>query len=346
MKEGMTVSSPQTPDSGKRPASDKKKSRLGTFARALLYGGKGWKQFFVYMAAWFAIWPATGALFFPRAETVLAEQGMNPKIAAELAPGKKIYVRTDNMLGKAHALLDLGPLGAPLTWYNALRKGSEGGHARSGANGPNAAGICEVYMHTSEYRNVPPEQYQQALLHEIRHCSSDNMHLLTGYVLDTVQAEGDAEARAAQALAREKHRPEMVREALMERARNGSPGDWRHDSALVLDAIFNGRALPANADINAANREAAATYEQITHSVIITKLDAEGRRALGQGVCDEAEFKPACHYDPAAQGMSPLALRRAELFRDAMRESIKLTVTPGDASKAGKPATSKKTPSA
>ncbi|MEZ0223269.1 MAG: hypothetical protein ACAH83_01855 [Alphaproteobacteria bacterium] len=302
------------------------KRRAKSLARTVLLGGGGMKKMAVYFAAWLTVWPLVGAAIFPRAEQVLKEQGLDPKIASELAPGKRIYVRTDNLLGKAHALLDLGPWGIPVVWYKAIRRGSEGGHANSGALGLNTFGLCEIYLHASEYKSPAPEDFQYPLLHEIRHCSNDNVRLLTAHLRSTVVAEGDADYHAIDTLARERKQPELRQKFMNQIAMRKSTTDALHDDALYVDAMFNSKAPPARAEIAAANVAASVTYKNIRDRELLFRVQDMTKGTNLPDICKQGEEEKAiCAYDPASENLSPLALRRAQLYTDAMRGVVAAT---------------------
>lgn len=310
------------------PAPARLKNAARWLADALLLGG-GWKKSAVYFATWLALWPGLGMVFAPRAEKVLAEEGLRPELVQELAPGKRVYILSDNAWGKAHALLQWGPAGLPASYYEVVRRGAEAANAFSSILSLNAVGFCAVYVHASELRREPPREMQHVLLHEIRHCSDDNVRLLKGRLLDTLDAEGEAEYRAIATLAREKKSDALRRQLFSEEVIGGADtpdnpnSDAKHDVALYLDAAFNGRAIPSADEIVAANRAASKTYGILMKGALMKEWT---RIETAEGVstaCGQPENRAACAYDLAAQHLSPLALRRAELYRDAARDMMR-----------------------
>jgi hypothetical protein len=314
--------------SAKEPADQKAQKPLWKrAARALLLPWSA-KQIGVYLAAWFVAWPLLGAAIFPRAEKAVEEQGLDPKIVQELAPGKNVYIRTDDALGKAHTMLDRGPLALPLVlWQNIYS--NEGGHSRNGFLTSNDIGVCMVYLRASDYKNAPREHYQRALLHEIRHCSNDNVNLMRYGVFDTVAAEGDADAKGLTVLARETKNPELKQQFLGLLAIDGSPADQAHNTALYLDAVFNNRAIPSNEAIAAANAEAETQRGSIiARTTAHSMSDAVVRQGFPALRETSEAFKKDCNFDIAAAHLSPLGQRRAELMAEGYRRELHFSFDP------------------
>lgn len=238
------------------------------------------KKTFVFALAWGVLQPAA-VMLFPRAETVLKEEGLDPALAQELAPGKKVYVRSDNFWGKTHALFDCGPYLAPLVYFQRLSSGSE---SSAFATPPFLFGrsdVRSIYMKSSAAQVeetealremihnlsrgklelselVSPEEYRQmVLLHEIRHCSDENQALK-----DEIEKEGDSDYHAIKTLAREKNKPGLQDAFLLAAAARDSL-DPDHNTALYLDALFREAALPSAGALNAANMAAGGTNTKV-----------------------------------------------------------------------------------
>lgn len=217
------------------------------------------KSLAAYLTTWYLLWPA-GMVFFPRAEDVLKKEGLRPEIVQELAPGKRVYIRTDNFWGKAHALLDRGFVGIPFAYRGSVHNDDTGAFAQISLISLNTVGLCEVYFKASKYKKMPAEYGLKTLLHEIRHCSEDNAKLLDYRWSNNVKVEGDADYHAINILAREKKQPELREYFLREKAWGIVEDERLHDTALYLDAQFNNRAVPSKNEIDQANQAAHSLY--------------------------------------------------------------------------------------
>lgn len=211
----------------------------------------GWANILTYVAA------ALGTYAFPRAETVLKREGLDPEIAQQLAPGMRIYVREDNLLGKAHAMLDDGLLGIYLQAKNYVLNDGVGGYAIKGRIYDSS--VCRIYLKRDRaFRPVnqegyegyianpmqPQEAWRHTILHEIRHCGQ-NFSQMTG----ELTIEGDADYQAAEAQVRSTGDAGLRQRVLDNRALGMS-----HDTALYLDAKFRGVAPPSEEDIQRERR--------------------------------------------------------------------------------------------
>lgn len=244
----------------------------------------------------------TATLFlFPTAETVLKKEGLDQKLAQELAPHKKIHVRKDDFWGKLHATFDQGILLASLYKEAHLTDGHGTANAR-----PKISKIfkdaCAIYI-TKEARRQestyidPNAFYQYALLHEIAHCGDDNQKHT-----NPVLREADADYTAMTALSKPFDQNMKTRlfynHVLQEHPRS-------HDTVLYLDAWFNGTATPAAKDVDQALLETATAWRALH----------DGRAAIYWQTCHE---KPeVCDYNPDTSGFSPLGQRRIALFKEA-----------------------------
>jgi hypothetical protein len=232
------------------------------------------------------------------------------------------------MIGKIHTALDGGPWGLPFQFLRRLRTGTEGGHTRSGWLSLQPLGLCEIYLHAADYKGAKKD-YQEALLHEIRHCSNANSGLLKfGGIWDSVAAEGDADHLALKTLERETGDKAYTQKYIDQRAVYGSPtSDPVHDNSLYLDAAFNGRALPTSAEMDAANAEAATFYPSLrSREAAVSLAEAEKKAGMSGTVC-EFGSQEECKYDITKQNLSPLALRRAELYQHGLKRMINITIT-------------------
>ncbi len=207
-----------------------------------------WSPALTYVAA------ALATYAFPRAEDVLKREGLAPEIAQQLAPGMRIYVREDNFLGRAHAMLDSGLFGIFRQQRNLISNDSVGGYAMRGTFHDRS--VCRVYLKrdvilrtVDEERYVANplsarEQWQQIVLHELRHCGQ-NFNGSAG----ELTIEGDADYRSTEALVQATGDASLRQRVLDNRALGMS-----HDTALYLDAKFRGVTPPTEADIQRERR--------------------------------------------------------------------------------------------
>lgn len=234
---------------------------------------------------------------FPKAEDALIAQGLNPKIAEEIAPGEKIRVES----GLAAAAL--GPLyiSTPAIAAVNLLMSYKSTNAFTFPTRfkVNMSGNCSVNMNVydsvtpledissatdipvKDIKNTPlskKEMRGAVLLHEMRHCSKDN----TG---SDFEIEGDADYHAVTILAREFKNPEIIRFVFNERAAH-IPDTDSHDISLYLDAKLKGEKPPSEAQIKEANL-AAQEF-----------IGAKGKRL---------------------SSLPPLARKRVEFYREAQK---------------------------
>ncbi len=323
-------------------------------ARAIFWPGSK-KQWAIFLTTVLVLQPLAGMLF-PTAKDVLKEEGMNPALAEELAPGKNIHIRKDNFFGKLHAVFDRTSLIVmpPIHYYRNIRQDSNiGGYAVNGTMpisalnfvhvAYNAADLCNVYIKTDS-REV---EYQKATA-EIN-ISSDGQPDITislktkppissGKIYhrykilheishcakqnkemsDPIYKEADADYRAIRTLAQEKNDPTLVQNFIDYKALD--PGDTDHDVVLYLDAKFNNRAVPSAEEMIEANDLAA---------VRIKKLN---EKADFKDACTVAWFaenaEDLCH-DKKLYPLPPLAQRRVDLHMQARSKYVSVTTKIG-----------------
>jgi hypothetical protein len=183
---------------------------------------------------------------FPRVETELKKNGLDPKLAAAYTPGREVRVLTDSPEGKAAALALLGP---------AIKKKQ---------TDPNIAGftqyslseafpsVCVIYYKKNEpSRHVQPANLKRELnyilMHEEGHCTPENSILPSGPV-----QEGHASFISLESVFfdRTLMQQEIYRQAAQ------TPYDADHDTVLYLDARFRNVEPPSSEEILRANKEA------------------------------------------------------------------------------------------
>lgn len=286
-----------------------------------------WPRLGVFFTAWWIVQPAM-TMLFPRAEDVFKEQGLNPDIVQELAPGKRVHIRHDNFLGKLHASFDQGPYLAPFTMYRHIFNDNIGGYAlstpsfvlphlasvyvKSAASAASYAGdeksVRRVFNKNAQY-HLPitaKERYKFVLLHEVRHTSAANQSLDHQFL-----SESDADYHAVEILAHEEKKPFIRKNFLDFRAL--ARGDDDHDTALYLDIKFRNAAMPAVSEMLEANKKA----REIVSDMILWEA------SLSKGDCAKVKYARECSYDIDLQKLSPLAARRVELAAEALRDFIK-----------------------
>ncbi len=274
----------------------------------------------VYLLSWNLVLPL-GVIGFPRAEKVLKEEGLDPALVQQLAPGKKVHVikEADGLLGKMATLSSMSPAFLwPLTYSNRISNDFVTAFANAQVSSI-FNDVCALYIKSAEnqeqtvrrmqgvvhkrtgghYTYSAPvttrEYYQAVLLHEIRHCSKDNQALPSG-----VLQEGDADYHGIMALAGDKNDPTLMQRFLV--AASFSDGDKAHGVALYLDARFRQKPVPAQAEIESANAAAKA----IVGNDDLMWAYAGGYCAAGAD-CKES----------AKPGLPPLVKRRLELYEDS-----------------------------
>jgi len=194
-----------------------------------------------------------------------------------------------------------------------------------------ALGFCAVVLPTMENYNVEvmlsglaggeikpgdiradlpysaQQSYASTALHEIRHCAQN---LPTTIFEDNTMTESDADAHSLTAVARVFNNPQAPYVKMYARALDLDAGG--HDTALYVDAALNGRPLPTADEIQAAAKE------------LDEYLDRWYLRRTGEErswTTRTRDFAPralnALVTRREASGLSPLALRRAQLYMDA-----------------------------
>ncbi len=253
----------------------------------------------------------------------LEEQGVDPAVVEQLAPGKNIRViraDRDGFLGK---LATLSANTVPIWWPKFYFDKMSDASPVAGYANPDVSMVfnntCAIYLDSMEARTAAnatagklvreksggryelkpvlntEDRALQVLLHEIRHCGDDNRSLPHG-----VLKEGDADYHSAVALARIRGKPELAHDVLLSNAFSG--GDAAHDTSLYIDAMLNGGPAPSQSRIDAANAEAAPMLDTVMRLKIV-QISAE---------CAE-NAKELCSYKPDLSSFTPLARRRIEL---------------------------------
>jgi hypothetical protein len=254
----------------------------------------------VFFATWWLIQPAA-TMLFPRAEKVLEEEGLRPEIVQELAPGKKVYIRTDNFWGKTHALFDRNPIKIPFQYWAEIRnESSAGAYTLPSVFGRVPSSICGVYMKSIVF--PAKVDYQKSLLHEIRHCSKDNEGFFD-FFSSNVLAEGDADYHAIEVLARERKNPDLKRYYFSEKSRWGFL-DQDHDTALYLDAKFRQVALPSRKEMNEATDYLNNLVKTVGKGGVLSIKES----------CNGKGASEVCKFSINGKEMSQVTLRRIQLF--------------------------------
>lgn len=249
-----------------------------TKASVSLIGGLGGLAFSILAT------PFAAKFFYPTAEEVVAQEGLNPKIVQELAPGQKTHVMEGWM-----SVFSFNP-NLPIfqAAYAFLSPNASARHADSFSY----SGTCTVRLDLQE-RFSPKEIVEKSLgnvnvrddlpvtrdewrlhilFHETRHCSNANHYDMTA-----LEAEGDADFHAIQALS---SNPEMPKFALFYRAATTPSFNSDHDVALYLDARLNGDPIPSTPAIKEANKIAGEFFEATKGKKALPALSPLAARCL------------------------------------------------------------------
>ena len=286
----------------------------------------------------FALWSQVGAplamLAFPTAEDVLQKNGLDPALVQQMG-ADHVRVMPATFGG---ALLQASMLRPPgLALMNAFLHTTGPQEARGAATrglfniSGNVMGFCAIILPTMENYDVnvmisvltggeiksheiradlpysAQQSYASTALHEIRHCAQS---LPTTIFEDNTMTESDADAQSLTAVARVFNNPQAPYVKMYARALDLDGGG--HDTALYVDAALNGRPLPTAEEIQGAAKE------------LDEYLDRWYLRRMGKErswTTRTRDFAPralnALLTRGEASGLSPLALRRAQLYMDA-----------------------------
>jgi hypothetical protein len=286
----------------------------------------------------FALWSQVGAplamLAFPSAEDVLRQDGLDPALVQQLG-ADHVRVLPATFGGSFLQASMLRPPGLAL--FNAFMHTSGPqeirGAATQGLFGVQGKvlGFCSIVLPTMENYDVPGmvsalsgreikagevrpdlpysvrESYWSTALHEIRHCGQS---LPAWSWSDNTMTESDADARSLAMLAGIFNNPQAPYVKMYARALHLDAGG--HDTALYVDAALHGRPLPTTEEIQGAAKE------------LDEYLDRWYLRRMGEErswTTNTRTFAPRALKALLARGeesgLSPLALRRAQLYMDA-----------------------------
>lgn len=264
----------------------------------------------------------------PTAEEVLKKEGLDPKIAETLAPGKTIYVREANILGGMHAFFDQ-PLITQLVsnnlsyWRSAvagyanpgnkvffrdmpvIRLKSEVIYKKEALDARKAVERVTEGAYTYIEVLGIKDKKDLTLLHEIRHCAEDNQNLET-----VLEKEADADALAFSTLAIARDAASMMEAVISERALQKTV---THNTILYLDAIFNSKAVPAGDEMAKANEEALPAMDSLFRQKLMRMSDVCGKSIKTFTICD---------YACDSVSLSPLARRRVALYEQWLEKGF------------------------
>lgn len=293
-----------------------------------LHLGRTAKRLAMYAFGWNVLVPGA-VLFAPRMERELEAQGLDPRLAAETAPGVRIHVMKDDLPGKAATFAAgasrWGWVASMGRWAQVaeLIQGAPTAFAQDSLS--NSFGdVCAVYIKT-DMNGLAEEKKRQVeaqsggritfasplaaaerravtMLHEAAHCGRDNRALPYG-----ILREGHADLVAAEALARAwgpGMREKVLRQRLM------FDGSRDHDTALYLDAAFRGAARPSAEEMYAANAQAANV---LAFEKAMDKSGAEKGPQVAMSCSGGGKEPVNCEMPPP---LSALARRRVELWRE------------------------------
>lgn len=294
----------------------------------------------VYFAIYGLVQPLSTFLF-PRAETILAQKGIDPALVTKVAPQKKIYVIPDTFTGKLHEIFRNNILYYLFDKNHDLKntdvQAYETDNALSGSlmkiplavffNDVStiylkSSNICEtpdVLEIDSKIKKITNDKYGYAypfsekerkeyvLLHELRHASKDNEFL------DPVMKEYDADLFALRYMADAHKDSSILSRGLLWRVMNDA-----QYTALLLDADINGTRRPTAQESQiasiAANKD---EYRDTIGSYQIAK-------ALGDTSCYPGTRLRKSEYKMDISRMTPLTQRWLTLFDKASESCFRL----------------------
>lgn len=283
----------------------------------------------------FLLWSQVGAplamLAFPTAEDVLRDAGLDPVLAQQMG-ADHVRVMPATFTG---TFLHRSMISTPgLALLSAARSGSTPQELQGAATQGyfnvtgKLFGFCALVLPTMENYDVrgmvagltggelrrediradlpytPLQSFAGTALHELRHCTQD---LPTTILGDSTMTESDADAQSLAALGQIFNDAQTPYVKIYARALN--LGTDSHDTALYADAALQGRSLPTEEEIEKASQE------------IDDYLDSWYLRRFGK---ERSWSTPTRDFAPRAlaalvtrgeaSGLSPLALRRAQLY--------------------------------
>lgn len=285
-------------------------ARAVWFAASAIVLPTTWKKLRVFVGLHAVLHPVT-LLLFPRVETVLKEQGLDPALKEKLAPRTAaVYVRKDNIWGKIHTAFDR-PLLLNVPYIREIF-----------AKETEIAGLhrFNYIAHGLYLRDQPEEIYNTSgitaadknrivLLHELRHCSRENDQKETSFA-----KELDADSAAVFTLQAAFNKSSYI-DFIIEQRNLAGTDNKNYNSALYFDALKNGRHPPAIADMLSANAEAAP----------LTRLYQDTFFDIHHGLIDEAEAsRRADKLIEMKKNISPLGRERFTLFTRSFDKKISL----------------------
>lgn len=283
----------------------------------------------------FLLWSQVGAplamLAFPTAEDVLRDAGLDPALAQQMG-ADHVRVLPATFTGTfLHRSMIRTPGLALLSaaTSNSTPQELQGAATQGYFNVTGKLfGFCALVLPTMENYDVrgmvagltggelrkediradlpytPLQSFAGTALHELRHCTQDLPTTIFG---DSTMTESDADAQSLAALGRIFNDAQTPYVKIYARAIN--LGTDSHDTALYADAALQGRPLPTEEEITTAAQE------------IDEYLDSWYLRRFGK---ERSWSTPTRDFAPRAlkallarreaSGLSPLALRRAQLY--------------------------------
>lgn len=280
----------------------------------------------VFLAVAFSqVVPPLTAPLFPSAEDYLKDKGFDPEIVNQLAPDEDIRIRSRNLPGKIHAMID-APLflGAPqlqlmsdVTAYAIKNPLFDQCRVMLPNENITAKQVISTFARIPPQliENVPisdKEAFYTIAFHELRHCSDKNR---TEPGINLI--EGNADLEAIDIAAETFNNPELKKTFMYLRALSFEP---THDGTLYLDANINDTDLIFK-ELGASANEEVRIYMEKYYEGPLDKgvaLPIIG----GGGYVNLNIFRAYLALETALENhrddMSSNAVRRAELFMEAV----------------------------
>lgn len=271
---------------------------------------------------------------FPRAETVMKREGIDPNFLPQITTAKNIRIIPDNLAGKAYYIFNAHPLLQPENFAqitNIFNKTTAAFHDPT-SPGVLPSLLCpdlkKIYL--KDYRALYAEDnegtktfvetnswgsftfkesvsaqdmFVAILIHELRHTSpAQDKH-------SALEAEGDADYYAAAILSISKNHPAFSQDYLNQAVITGSsskdstPSGKIHDTALYLYLRINNMSMPSEKVLIQANMDAAPAIEAY-NDIWLHKKDGKEK------------------FDAATKHLSELAALKVALYIKAFKAQV------------------------
>lgn len=253
-------------------------------------------------------------------ERVLEDAGLDPTLVAKWAPDRQVIVFNGSPASRQELVEILAEGKSPIghvELYNRIAMSSRDTKVAR-FNGYCVMYINERLIHDGDLEGFgihPETRRRWTLLHELRHCSPENV----AFKSKTVE-EYDADVHAVRALRNAGLSDDQLEGLTLARSYTSVFFDGEadeHDTTLVLDAIRQRRREPSVWENQEINNEAMPVMRRLK----------EQRTLMRDDYCEPGPQRPAaCFYDAAGdtRKLSASAQRRVELYRQSLDRKFPL----------------------